>query len=195
MDKISEYVKADDTAEVHDSVFDESWLNDPHLQPVEGGFYQCTLCSATLPGQFHVQMHLQGKMHKRRLGNSGHSCSEAGYLEQYMAQFFDNDIELSFGVIGKNSAPAHSTDKMKCELCDTTLYGWDQWLGHFVGKKHIKARRNCSNRLMWQRLDADFPYYFEHISGLWQSNPPKFGHQLKEGKLVVLPFHPDHNVQ
>lgn len=193
MDAVSEYVRKE-SSEINQPLDQsDSFLDDPHLQPIEGGYYQCTLCSATLPGQYHVQMHVQGKTHKRRVSFYSPSFTEAGYNQQYISQFFDGDVELSFGVIGKECAPAHSGQELVCELCQTTLYGWDQWHSHFVGKKHLKARRNCPHLLMWQRLDADYPYYYEHISGVWQMNPPKQGHQLKQGKVVVLPPHPDHH--
>ena len=185
-----DYLRQVDSAEpdaVGESV--DQFLDDPYLQPVEGGYYQCTLCSATLPGPYHVSMHLQGKMHKRKVSNFSTHPNDPGYLEQYGRQFFDGDIELTFGVIGKEEAPAHFDEEMRCELCETSLYGWDQWHTHFVGKKHMKARRNTSNRMMWQCLYADFPYYFEHISGLWQSSPPKHGHSTRGGKLIVLPPH------
>lgn len=192
MEYVSDYVRKDDDYHVKTLELPETLLDDPYLQPMEGGYYKCTLCSATLPGQTHVQMHLQGKTHTRRLAYYNPSSSEAGYLQQYMLQFFDGDVELTFGVIDAECAPAHSAQEMVCDLCESTLYGWDQWHTHFTGKKHLKARRNCENLLMWQRLDADFPYYYEHISGLWQSNPPKHGHQIKDGKVVILPLHAEH---
>jgi hypothetical protein len=171
----------------------EDFLDDPHLQPLEGGYYQCTLCSATLPGPFHVTNHLQGKNHKRRLAYTSTSATETGYLEQYARQFFDGEIELTFGVIGADQAPAHFAEEMRCELCEVVLYGWDQWQSHFSSKRHLKARRNCPNRMMWLCLSADFPYYYEAITGFWQSSPPKHGHAIKSGKVIILPPHPSHS--
>jgi hypothetical protein len=170
----------------------DQYLDDPYLQPLEGGYYQCTLCSATLPGLYHVSGHVQGKTHKRRLANSTTPAAEEGYLDQYAGQFFDAEVELTFGVVDKESAPAHAAEEMKCELCETILYGWDQWLAHFKSKKHIKARRNCEHRMMWQCLHADFPYYYEHITAFWQTSPPKHGQAIRDGKVIILPPHPAH---
>ena len=35
-----------------------NYLNDPYLVPMEGdyGYFKCTLCDATLPGEFHVRV-------------------------------------------------------------------------------------------------------------------------------------------
>lgn len=164
-----------------------SYLDDQHIQPMEDGYFKCVLCSSVLPGPTHISMHLEGKLHKKNLGNKSTTPNEPSYFEQYARQFFDGDVELSFGMIGKDDAPAHWSDVMQCELCETALYGFDQWKGHFVGKKHIKARRNNPNRLYWQCLYADFPYYYEHISGMWQTTPPKKGHALKNGLVIVVP--------
>ena len=168
-------------------VSEASFLDDPYLQPVEGGYYKCTLCSAMLPGAHHVTMHLEGKLHKRNASNLSSHPNSPYYLQQYGNQFFDGEAELSFGVIGKDQAPAHWAEDLKCELCEASMASFDTWLMHFVGKKHQKARRNTPNRLFWQCLHADFPYYYEHISGMWQSTPPKHGHSLRGGSVVVVP--------
>lgn len=165
------------------------FLDDPYLQQVDGIGYKCTLCSAILPGPTHVSMHLQGKSHTKNLANVMTHPDDPGYLEQYGRQFFDCELELTFGVVARNHAPAHFDNEMRCELCDQVLFGWDQWQMHFISKKHIKSRRNIAERLFWQCLHADFPYYYEHFSGMWQTVPPKFGHVAKGGKIVVLPQH------
>ena len=172
----------------HVSASDPStYMDNPYLQPVEGGYYKCTLCSSLLPGEFHVQMHLEGKLHKRNLGNVSSHPNNPYYLEQYARQFFEGETELTFGVVSKEHAPAHWSDDMRCELCDASLLSFDTWMMHFAGKKHIKARRNHPNRLQWQCLHADFPYYYEHTSGMWQSTPPKHGIATKNGNVIVLP--------
>lgn len=169
----------------------KTYLDDPHIQPMEGGYYKCVLCSSVLPGETHISWHLEGKLHKKNVGNASTTPSDPSYFEQFARQFFDTEGELSFGVIGKDQAPAHWSTDMRCELCDTCLYSFDAWEGHFKGKKHVKARRNNPNRLFWQCLCADFPYYYEHISGMWQSTPPKRGHALKNGAVIVVPAVPD----
>lgn len=189
----SEYLRQDPTGSIEPlSPNGQSQVNlsDPYLQPVEGGYYKCTLCPAMLPGPTHVAMHLEGKMHTKKLAYTSFANSEPthqGYFEQYAKQFFDEEIELTFGVVGHQCAPANHDDEMKCELCETSMYGWDQWLSHFTGKKHMKARRNCTFRLFWQKMDAQYPYYYEHISGLWQLAPPKHGHTIRNGAVVIVP--------
>jgi hypothetical protein len=194
MNEVREYTR-DGPANITETPMkgDQDFLNDPFLQPLEGGYLKCTLCSATLPGQHHVKMHIQGKLHTRRTGHLSQVSGDSGYLEQYMRQFFEGELELGFGVVERDHAPAHCADEMICELCEITLYGWDQWRYHFSSKRHFKAQRNCPFRLFWQRLDADFPYYYEHISGLWQSHPPKQGDHVKNGRRVIVSAHPDHN--
>ena len=142
-----------------------------------------------LPGPTHVSMHLQGKWHTKKVSSLNAHPDDPGYLAQYGRQFFDSELELSFGTVGRDQAPAHFDEDMRCELCDAAVYGWDQWLTHFTSKKHIKNRRNTADRLFWQRLHADFPYYYEHVSGMWQTAPPKHGHSAKGGNIVVLPQH------
>jgi hypothetical protein len=169
---------------------EQAILSDPYLQPVEGGYYKCILCPAKLPGPSHLSMHLEGKMHSMKLAKVSTSTAEPdhpGYFEQYAKQFLEGDIELTFGMIGSDQAPAHFDPDMKCELCETSTYGWDHWVSHFTGMKHMKSRRNCLHRLYWQRLDAQYPYYYEHISGMWQLSQPKFGHVTKDGSVILLP--------
>lgn len=168
---------------------DFRYLDDPYLQQFDGNSFKCTLCSAVLPGPSHVSMHLQGKWHMKKVSGLMTHPDDPGYLEQYGRQFFDGELELTFGIVGKAQAPAHFDSVMRCELCEAELYGWDQWLTHFISKKHNKARRNIAERLFWQCLHADFPYYYEHVSGMWQTTPPKRGHAVKGGKIVVLPQH------
>ena len=188
----SDYLRQPSTTSGELNEVDLQVFVDPYLQPVEGGYYKCTLCDAMLPGPHHVTMHIEGKVHRKRMANAPAANSEPtcpGYFEQYGRQFFEGDIELNFGVIGADQAPAHFDDDMRCELCETSTYGWDQWHTHFIGKKHMKARRNSTNRMMWQRLDAQYPYYYEHLTGVWQTTPPKHGHTTKDGLLVVVPPH------
>lgn len=164
-----------------------AYLDDPNIQPMDDGYYKCVLCSSVLPGPTHIQWHLDGKLHKKNVGNTSTTPSDPSYFHQYRRQFFDGSLELCFGVISKDDAPAHFSQDMRCELCETSLYSFDAWIGHFVGKKHMKARRNNPNRLFWQCLYADFPYYYEHISGMWQINPPLKGHPLRDGNVIIVP--------
>ena len=182
-----EFMRSEESANLGPVYQADSVFDDPYLQPVEGGYFKCTLCSSVLPGPHHVTMHLEGRLHKRNIGNKATHSDCPSYLSQYGSQFFDGETELSFGVVGKEQAPAHWAEDMKCELCEASILSFDTWLMHFVGKKHQKAKRNVSNRLFWQCLCADFPYYYEHVSGMWQSTPPKHGHSLKGGSVIVVP--------
>lgn len=160
-------------------------LPDECLQAVEGGYFKCTLCDAMLPGEHHVAMHLEGRLHKRNVANISSHPQTPSYMQQYVRQFFEDNREISFGVVGKDQAPVHWAADMRCELCEATLLCFDTWVMHIVGKKHQKARRNSVNRLFWQKLHADFPYFYEHISGMWQTAPPRHGHLIK-GDVVTI---------
>ncbi|KAF4745987.1 hypothetical protein FOZ62_025667 [Perkinsus olseni] len=62
-----------------------------------------------------------------------------------------------------------------CRLCDAQLGDWFQWAQHMQGRKHrdnVRASR-WSYAQFWQRLTAGkFPYYYEHLTGIWCLDPP-----------------------
>ena len=135
-----------------------------------------------------VITHIEGKTHKKNLNSMATSPQDPGFNEQYVRQFFDTDSsEVSWGTIGKDDAPAHWSDDMRCEICDTFVASWGTWHSHFIGKKHLKARRNCDKKLFWQELFAEMPYYYEHISGMWQVDKPRKGIEQKGGKVIIVP--------
>ncbi|EER07650.1 hypothetical protein Pmar_PMAR024055 [Perkinsus marinus ATCC 50983] len=108
------------------------------------------------------------------------------FVEQCSAQFYPDGRSLAgCGVIpplderppntwGEAPAMAESWD-MVCRLCDAQLGDWYQWSMHMQAKKHranVKSSR-WSYASFWQKLTAgDFPYYYEHLTGVWSIEPP-----------------------
>ncbi|EER12654.1 hypothetical protein Pmar_PMAR002461 [Perkinsus marinus ATCC 50983] len=108
------------------------------------------------------------------------------FMEQCHQQFYPDCVALtSLSVIpplaersgtvwGEAPAMDDGWDTV-CKLCDAQLSDWYQWAQHMQGRKHrdnVKASR-WSFAQFWQRLTAGkFPYYYEHLTGIWCIDPP-----------------------
>ncbi|KAF4757866.1 hypothetical protein FOZ63_001466 [Perkinsus olseni] len=108
------------------------------------------------------------------------------FSEQCSEQFYPDGRTLAgCGVIpplderppntwGEAPAMADGWD-MVCRLCDAQLGDWYQWSMHMQAKKHranVKSGR-WSFATFWQKLTVgEFPYYYEHLTGIWTIEPP-----------------------
>ncbi|KAF4706892.1 hypothetical protein FOZ63_011057 [Perkinsus olseni] len=133
------------------------------------------------------------------------------FSEQCSEQFYPDGRTLArCGVIpplderppntwGEAPAMADGWD-MVCRLCDAQLGDWYQWSMHMQAKKHranVKSGR-WSFATFWQKLTVgEFPYYYEHLTGIWTIEPPfdDFNGDVYVEPLVKNAYcNPDHEL-
>ncbi|KAF4673203.1 hypothetical protein FOL47_010823 [Perkinsus chesapeaki] len=119
--------------------------------------------------------------------------------EQCARQFFPDGRSMAFcGIIAPfEERPPNTWGEVPavddgwdvtCRLCDAQLGDWYQWSLHMQAKKHRANVKSCrwSYATFWQKLTAGgFPYYYEHLTGMWTLEPPS---AVFNGDVFIEPF-------
>ncbi|KAF4695668.1 hypothetical protein FOZ60_003681 [Perkinsus olseni] len=154
------------------------------------GFWECGLCHISVCYEGMLEGHLQGKQHAKNLRNSswegsvgtdGETLTSSSVIPPLGSRMVSwEKLILSRSPPAEASfvcsiADGSSLHQLLLKLCDAQLGDWFQWAQHMQGRKHrdnVRASR-WSYAQFWQRLTAGkFPYYYEHLTGIWCLDPP-----------------------